>query len=167
MPVVDDIMAVDWETELSLNAKFDNIQEDEEMQVDSVRLNHTESQFDDHAWKFRKKRRFPASIRTRSSLRPVAEESPFHNPNFKLARLPKNGLAPEIDLSVEIRPTQTQKPPVLDQPVDHITESIRTQLKAHFDTAGSLPRLESLNQLASRMNKKRASHLFYQTCVLD
>ncbi|GAA0176446.1 hypothetical protein LIER_42078 [Lithospermum erythrorhizon] len=37
---------------------FDNIQEDEEMQVDSVRLNHTESQFDDHAWKFRNMRYF-------------------------------------------------------------------------------------------------------------
>ncbi|KAG9149422.1 hypothetical protein Leryth_003381, partial [Lithospermum erythrorhizon] len=60
-----------------------------------------------------KRKRYSASMHSGSSLGPVAEESPFHNrdPNFKLARLPENGLTPEIDLMVETGPTQTQKPP--------------------------------------------------------
>lgn len=37
------------------------------------------------------------------------------------------------------------------------------QMKAHFDTPGA-PRVESLNNLATGMNRKGAALLFYQTC---
>ena len=36
-------------------------------------------------------------------------------------------------------------------------------MKAHFDTPGA-PRVESLNNLATGMNRKGAALLFYQTC---
>ncbi|KAK7847408.1 sister chromatid cohesion 1 protein 1 [Quercus suber] len=39
------------------------------------------------------------------------------------------------------------------------------QMKAHFDTPGA-PQVESLNNLATGMNRKGAALLFYQTCVL-
>ncbi|XP_059627076.1 sister chromatid cohesion 1 protein 1 [Cornus florida] len=113
-----------------------------------------------------KKRPFSSSRHSGSGLEPVAEEYPWQqtDPNFKLARLSENGLAPENDLLVETGPTQTQHP-IINQPTDHITETIRMQLKTHFDTPGSA-QIESLNQLALGMNRKRAAHLFYQTCVL-
>ncbi|GFY83485.1 Rad21/Rec8-like family protein [Actinidia rufa] len=68
------------------------------------------------------------------------------------------------DLLVETGPTQTQRP-ILNPPIDPITDSIRMHLKTHFDTPGS-SQTESLNQLALGMNKSRAANLFYQTCVL-
>lgn len=39
-------------------------------------------------------------------------------------------------------------------------------LKTHFDTPGSA-KVESLNQLAFGMNKKKAACLFYQTCGIQ
>ncbi|XP_052187255.1 sister chromatid cohesion 1 protein 1 [Diospyros lotus] len=115
-----------------------------------------------------KKRPYSSSRHSSSSLDPLAEEHSWEDPdpNFKLARLSENGPTPEYDLLVETAPTQTQLPiPTYNQPVDQITDSIRMQLKKHFETPGSA-RAESLNQLAFGMNKTRAAHLFYQTCVL-
>ncbi|XP_073127051.1 sister chromatid cohesion 1 protein 1 isoform X2 [Henckelia pumila] len=113
-----------------------------------------------------KKRPYSASKNNENGLEPVAEEFSWHHPdpNFKLARLSEYGLTP--DLMVETGPTtQTQKPPIIYQPQDHITDSIRMHLKTHFETPGTA-KTESLNHLAFGMNKKRASCLFYQTCVL-
>ncbi|KAK4385308.1 Sister chromatid cohesion 1 protein 1 [Sesamum angolense] len=112
-----------------------------------------------------KKRPLSASRNSGNGLEPVAEEPSWQHsdPNFKLARLSENGLSPDNDLLVETGPTQTQKHPVVNQPLDQITDSIRMHLKTHFDTPGSA-NAESLNQLAFGMNKKRAACLFYQTC---
>ncbi|KAF8397227.1 hypothetical protein HHK36_016137 [Tetracentron sinense] len=109
------------------------------------------------------KRPYSAS-RHSGSLEPVAEENPWQQPepDFKLARLPENG--PEHELLVETGPTQTPHP-IISHSIDKITDSIRKHLKTHFDTPGA-PQLESLNQLATGMNRKKASQLFYQTCVL-
>ncbi|XP_011076663.1 sister chromatid cohesion 1 protein 1 [Sesamum indicum] len=114
-----------------------------------------------------KKRPLSASRNSGNGLDPVAEEPSWQHsdPNFKLARLSENGLSPDNDLLVETGPTQTQKHPVVNQPLDQITDSIRMHLKTHFDTPESA-NAESLKQLAFGMNKKRAACLFYQTCVL-
>ncbi|KAK6135783.1 hypothetical protein DH2020_030478 [Rehmannia glutinosa] len=113
------------------------------------------------------KRPFSASKNSGNGLEPVAEELSWQHsdPNFKLSKLSENGLTPDNDLLVETGPTQTQKRPIINQPLDQITDSIRMHLKTHFDTPGSA-KFESLNQLAFGMNKKRAACLFYQTCVL-
>ncbi|KAI8001161.1 Sister chromatid cohesion 1 protein 1 [Camellia lanceoleosa] len=113
-----------------------------------------------------KKRPYSSSRHDGSGLEPVAEENSWQQPdlNFKLARLSENGLTPDNDLLVEIGPTQTQQP-IFNPPIDLITDSIRMQLKTHFDTPGT-SQTESLNELAFGLNKKKAAHLFYQTCVL-
>ncbi|KAF5794997.1 putative rad21/Rec8-like protein [Helianthus annuus] len=69
------------------------------------------------------------------------------------------------ELIVESGPTQTQKVPPPDQPMEQLTDSIRMQLKAHFDTPGCA-QTESLNQLALGLDRKKAACLFYQTLVL-
>ncbi|CAL5407509.1 unnamed protein product [Camellia sinensis] len=86
-----------------------------------------------------KKRPYSSSRHDGSGLEPVAEENSWQQPDlsFKLARLSENGLTPENDLL----------------------------LKTHFDTPGTT-QTESLNELAFGLNKKKAAHLFYQTCVL-
>ncbi|KAF5947813.1 hypothetical protein HYC85_013770 [Camellia sinensis] len=113
-----------------------------------------------------KKRPYSSSRHDGSGLEPVAEENSWQQPdlNFKLASLSENGLTPENDLLVETGPTQTQQP-IFNPPIDLITDSIRMQLKTHFDTPGTT-QTESLNELAFGLNKKKAAHLFYQTCVL-
>ncbi|KAI8000714.1 Sister chromatid cohesion 1 protein 1 [Camellia lanceoleosa] len=113
-----------------------------------------------------KKRPYSSSRHDGSGLEPVAEENSWQQPdlNFKLARLSENGLTPDNDLLVETGPTQTQQP-IFNPPIDLITDSIRMQLKTHFDTPGT-SQTESLNELAFGLNKKKAAHLFYQTCVL-
>ncbi|THG19414.1 hypothetical protein TEA_020923 [Camellia sinensis var. sinensis] len=113
-----------------------------------------------------KKRPYSSSRHDGSGLEPVAEENSWQQPDlsFKLARLSENGLTPENDLLVETGPTQTQQP-IFNLPIDLITDSIRMQLKTHFDTPGTT-QTESLNELAFGLNKKKAAHLFYQTCVL-
>ncbi|KAI8006776.1 Sister chromatid cohesion 1 protein 1 [Camellia lanceoleosa] len=113
-----------------------------------------------------KKRPYSSSRHDGSGLEPVAEENSWQQPdlNFKLARLSKNGLTPDNDLLVETGPTQTQQP-IFNPPIDLITDSIQMQLKTHFDTPGT-SQTESLNELAFGLNKKKAAHLFYQTCVL-
>ncbi|EXB29251.1 Sister chromatid cohesion 1 protein 1 [Morus notabilis] len=122
------------------------------------------------------KRPYSPSRQRSGNLRPVAEENSLHyiypnypttniDPNFILASVDENnGLTPDQELLVETGPTQTQLP-VITQPVDHITDSIKMQLKAHFDTPGA-PQVESLNNLALGMTRKGAAQLFFQTCVL-
>ncbi|KAK1270030.1 Sister chromatid cohesion 1 protein 1 [Acorus gramineus] len=68
------------------------------------------------------------------------------------------------ELLEETGPTQTPLPN-LNPSIDKTTQSIRTHLKLHFDTPGN-PQVESLDSLASGMNRRRAAMLFYQTCVL-
>ncbi|XP_021977217.1 sister chromatid cohesion 1 protein 1 isoform X1 [Helianthus annuus] len=111
------------------------------------------------------KRLFSSGRKSGSGLEPVAEEL-FNqtDPNFKLAQLSENELSPE-KLIVESGPTQTQKVPPPDQPMEQLTDSIRMQLKAHFDTPGCA-QTESLNQLALGLDRKKAACLFYQTLVL-
>ncbi|KAK3422651.1 hypothetical protein EUGRSUZ_G03083 [Eucalyptus grandis] len=111
-----------------------------------------------------KKRPFSSSRNSSSGLEPVAEENSWLNggPNFKLSRLPEDGQTPE--LLVETGPTQTQRP-IRSPPVDKLTDTIRTQMKEHFETPGA-PKEESLNHLATGMSRKGAATLFYQTCVL-
>lgn len=114
-----------------------------------------------------KKRPYSPSKHSGSSLEPVAEENPWKHQDsvFKLAKLAEYGLSPENELLVETEPTQTQRHPIISQPIDKITNSIRMQLKAHFDTPGC-PQAESLNQLTYGMDRKKAACLFYTTCVL-
>ncbi|XP_054804484.1 sister chromatid cohesion 1 protein 1 [Prosopis cineraria] len=101
---------------------------------------------------FRKKRH--------SSLEPVAE-----NANFKFAGLSDCGLTPDPELLVETVRTQTQVQVNIKNALDNMTDSIRTHIKAHFDTPGA-PQIESLHVLAAGMTRKSAALLFYQTCVL-
>ncbi|XP_075668054.1 sister chromatid cohesion 1 protein 1 [Castanea sativa] len=113
-----------------------------------------------------RKRPYSSSRHSSGGLEPVAEENPWNHPdpNFKLSRLSEYGLTPDQELFVETGVTQTQQENI-KPPVDIITDSIRMQMKAHFDTPGA-PRVESLNNLATGMNRKGAALLFYQTCVL-
>ncbi|XP_057784649.1 sister chromatid cohesion 1 protein 1 isoform X2 [Salvia miltiorrhiza] len=115
----------------------------------------------------RKKRPFPTSNDSGNGLEPVAEDLSWEHPdpNFKLAKVSENQFTSDFDLLVETGPTQTQKQQIINQPLDQITDSIRMHLKTHFDTPGNA-KVESLNQLALGMNRKRAACLFYQTCVL-
>ncbi|KAL3521282.1 hypothetical protein ACH5RR_019431 [Cinchona calisaya] len=110
-----------------------------------------------------KKRQHSSPNHRGYGLEPVAEENSSH-PNFKLSRLSENGLISDNELMVETGPTQTQKHPLTGQPIDQITHSIQMHLKAHFETPGS-SEVESLNQLAIGMDKKKAAALFFQTCV--
>ncbi|KAL7135505.1 hypothetical protein ABFS83_11G101800 [Erythranthe nasuta] len=74
-----------------------------------------------------KKRPYSASKNSGNGLEPVAEELSWQHsdPSFKLAKLSKKGPTPDHDLMVETGPTQTQKRPVTNQPLDPITDSIR------------------------------------------
>ncbi|KAL5568821.1 hypothetical protein UlMin_025396 [Ulmus minor] len=119
-----------------------------------------------HSERSNKKRPYSSSRRSSGGLEPVEEENINHysDPNFKLGPLPENGWTLEHELLVETGPTQTQ-PPIINHPVDKITDSIRMQMKTHFDTPGA-PQVESLDQLGLGMNRKGAALLFYQTCVL-
>ncbi|KAG0503238.1 hypothetical protein HPP92_003310 [Vanilla planifolia] len=65
----------------------------------------------------------------------------------------------------ETGPTQTPSHQTAAYPFDKITESIRMQLKSHFDKPGN-SQTESFNQLAEGLPRKRAAQLFYQTCVM-
>ncbi|XP_055831731.1 sister chromatid cohesion 1 protein 1 [Solanum dulcamara] len=116
-----------------------------------------------------KKRPHSSSKHSGNGLQPVAEENPWHDPtpNFKLTRLSElseNGFTQDNEILMETGPTQTQLP-FITQPLDMMTDSIRMQLKSHFDTPGSAE-AECLNELTLGMTKKQAACLFYQTCVL-
>ncbi|KAL5718522.1 hypothetical protein ACHQM5_011414 [Ranunculus cassubicifolius] len=106
---------------------------------------------------------------TGSGLDPVTEEGPqdLAEPNLKLRRLSENGIFSEhetAEMLMETGPTQTPLP-VVDQPFDKMTDAVRKHLKTHFDTPGT-SEYESLDNLTSGMNAKRASLLFLQTLVL-
>ncbi|KAL8552224.1 hypothetical protein ACS0TY_001068 [Phlomoides rotata] len=105
-----------------------------------------------------KKRPFSASKNSGNGLEPVAEDLSWQHPepNFKLSKPSEYEFTPDQELYVETGPTQTQKHPDINQPLDQTTNSIRIQLKTYFDTPGSA-KDESLNQLALGMNKKRAA----------
>ncbi|KAI9157691.1 hypothetical protein LWI28_026351 [Acer negundo] len=103
-----------------------------------------------------------------SGLESVAEEnqSGFAEPEFELSKLSESDMAVDQELLVETGPTQTQpRRPISNPQVDKMTDSIRTQMKMHFETPGA-PEIESLNKLAAGLKRKRAAVLFYQTCVL-
>ncbi|XP_050208798.1 sister chromatid cohesion 1 protein 1 isoform X2 [Mercurialis annua] len=110
-----------------------------------------------------RKRLFSGSKHSGSSLEAVEEERQYTDANFELSRLTEYDLT-DTDLLVETGLTQTQ-PRIINPPVDKITETIRMQLKSHFETPGA-PEVESLDKLASGMLRKQAATLFYQTCVL-
>ncbi|XP_038981076.1 LOW QUALITY PROTEIN: sister chromatid cohesion 1 protein 1 [Phoenix dactylifera] len=114
-----------------------------------------------------KRRQHSSSRTTLGSLDPVEEELPLQQEvrDSKLRRLSGNGPTPDFELLEETGPTQTPHPVSSGPSGDKITQSIRTQLKLHFDTPGAA-QSESLDQLAFGMNRKRAAQLFYQTCVL-
>ncbi|KAL7587077.1 sister chromatid cohesion 1 protein 1 [Lactuca sativa] len=115
------------------------------------------------------KKRLFSSTRRRSgsNLEPVVEElyGNYSDPIFKLSELSENQISSDLVVETGTGPTQTQKDPIPDQPVEQLTDSIRMQLKMHFDAPGS-PQTESLNQLALGLNRKAAAGLFYQTCVM-
>ncbi|CAI9090767.1 OLC1v1025602C1 [Oldenlandia corymbosa var. corymbosa] len=108
-----------------------------------------------------KKRPYSPNGHINIGLEPVDEENSWQHPdpNLKLAREYEN------DPMSDSGPKRTRKNPDMSQPADPITNSIRMQLKAHFETPGA-PEVESLNALAHGMDRKRAASLFYQTCVL-
>ncbi|CAN4100848.1 unnamed protein product [Withania somnifera] len=116
-----------------------------------------------------KKRPHSSSKHSGNGLQPVAEENPWNDPtpNFKLTRLSElseNGFTQDKEILMETGPTQTQHS-FIPQPLDMMTDSIRMQLKSHFDTPGSAEK-ECLNELTLGMTKKQAACLFYQTLVL-
>ncbi|RWR81323.1 sister chromatid cohesion 1 protein 1 [Cinnamomum micranthum f. kanehirae] len=113
-----------------------------------------------------RKRQHSSSGHSLGGLDPVEEDIPWqqNGRDPKLRRLSENGTTPDFELLEETAPTQTPMPaksPLMDE----ITRSIQTQLKVHFDTPGA-PQVESLNQLAFGMTRRKAALLFYQTCVL-
>ncbi|XP_065872708.1 sister chromatid cohesion 1 protein 1 [Euphorbia lathyris] len=119
-----------------------------------------------HSARANKKRPHSSSRNSGSSLEPVEEENTwqFPDPDFKLSRLSENDPTTDQEVLLETGPTQTQHP-IIGHQLDKITDTMRMQMKAHFDTPGA-PSVESLNKLADGMNRKGAAMLFYQTCVL-
>ncbi|RZC63663.1 hypothetical protein C5167_025427 [Papaver somniferum] len=102
------------------------------------------------------------------NLASVAEDKIWDlpEPDFKFRRFSENGFLHENETLVETGPTPTQHPPAdQDQPMDKITDTIRMHLKTHFETPGA-SQVESLDQLASGADRKKAAQLFYQTLVL-
>ncbi|KAK8961041.1 Sister chromatid cohesion 1 protein 1 [Platanthera guangdongensis] len=74
-------------------------------------------------------------------------------------------IMPGLETLVETGPTQTPYGLAVEPALDKVTESIRKQLKSHFDTPGN-SQAESLNNLADGLTRKRAALLFYHTCVM-
>ncbi|XVE99812.1 hypothetical protein REPUB_Repub03eG0233600 [Reevesia pubescens] len=97
-----------------------------------------------------------------SSLEPVVEVFQQADIDFKLSRLQRRNLAPDQEFLVE---TQLTMDTPANDPPDIMTENIRKHMKTHFETPGA-PQAESLNNLATGLNRKGAAQLFYQTCVL-
>ncbi|KAL6180093.1 hypothetical protein ACLB2K_046761 [Fragaria x ananassa] len=124
------------------------------------RVNKNSSEVDS-GWK----RRY-SSKHSNDGLEPVSEDSGFHHPdpNCKVSELSGKGPTPEQELLMETGPTQTQQP-IINQPLEKVTDAIRMELKSHFEIPGG-PQVESLNNLTAGMNRKGAAMLFYQTCVL-
>ncbi|XP_058075764.1 sister chromatid cohesion 1 protein 1 [Magnolia sinica] len=119
-----------------------------------------------HSGRSKKRQHSSSSGHSLGGLDPVDEEIPWRQKGRdpKLKRLSENGLTPDLELLEETAPTQTANP-MSEPSMNEITRSIKTHLKLHFDTPGA-PQVESLDQLASGMNRRKAAQLFYQTCVL-
>ncbi|XP_043693226.1 sister chromatid cohesion 1 protein 1 [Telopea speciosissima] len=117
-----------------------------------------------HSGRSSRKRPYSSS-HGHSNLESVAEEpsAPLEQ-GFKLPGVHENGPTPDHELLVETGPTPSQHP-IVNQPVDKITDTMRKYLKTHFDMPG-VPQVESLNHLAVGMERRKAAQLFYQTCVL-
>ncbi|KAM1198574.1 hypothetical protein ACFX13_010151 [Malus domestica] len=96
-------------------------------------------------------------------LEPLLEMS-HPDVHFELSRSPEQSPVFDQELLVETGPTQTQKP-IVEQPLDKTTDTIRRVLKSHFETEGA-PQVESLDNLTAGRNRKEAAMLFYKTCVL-
>ncbi|XP_042476267.1 sister chromatid cohesion 1 protein 1 [Macadamia integrifolia] len=117
-----------------------------------------------HSERSSKKRPYSSS-HSRSNLESVAEEpSALFEQGFKLPGVYENGPTPDHELLVETGPTPSQHP-IVNHPIDKITDTMRKYLKTHFDMPG-VPQVESLNHLAFGMERRKAAQLFYQTCVL-
>ncbi|VVB13335.1 unnamed protein product [Arabis nemorensis] len=102
----------------------------------------------------------------RRGLEPVAEDRPWEHRayDFEFSMIPEKGFTADNEVLMETGPTQTQKP-VTTHSEEKITDSIKSQLKTHFETPGAA-QVESLNKLAFGMNRNAAAQLFYQSCVL-
>ncbi|KAL6522038.1 hypothetical protein OROMI_031915 [Orobanche minor] len=119
------------------------------------------------AWSTSSKRRpFSASMNSGNCFEPLAEDLAWDHadPNFILSNLSKNNSTPDYASGGNWTNTNT-RPLVISLPLDQITDAIRMYFKNHFYTPGCA-KVESLNQLALGMNKKRAAGLFYQTCLM-
>ncbi|CAI0415697.1 unnamed protein product, partial [Linum tenue] len=99
-----------------------------------------------------------------SSLRSIPEDTSWL-PDPDIPTVHQKDPALDQEVLLETGPTQTQQPFATSQPVDALTEAIRMHLKTHFE-GPEAPEYESLNNLATGMNRKPAALLFYQTCVL-
>ncbi|CAI0416092.1 unnamed protein product [Linum tenue] len=102
--------------------------------------------------------------RSGSSLRSIPEDTSWL-PDPDIPTVHQKDPALDQEVLLETGPTQTQQPFATSQPVDALTEAIRMHLKTHFE-GPEAPEYESLNNLATGMNRKPAALLFYQTCVL-
>ncbi|CAH9114717.1 unnamed protein product [Cuscuta europaea] len=112
-----------------------------------------------------RKRSYSSNRPTGIGLETVAED--YAEPDFKMTRLsdlPESDLNLDNEILIETGPTQMEIPNTT-LPVDEITDSIRGQLKTHFDAPGA-PKVESLNDLTAGMSRKEAACMFFQTCVL-
>ncbi|EOA22311.1 hypothetical protein CARUB_v10002912mg, partial [Capsella rubella] len=102
----------------------------------------------------------------RRGLEPVAEERPWEHCEyeFEFSILPEKRFRADSEILFETGSTQTQNP-ACNQSDEKITDSIKSQLKTHFETPGA-PQVESLNKLAVGMDRNAAAKLFFQSCVL-
>ncbi|CAH2074007.1 unnamed protein product [Thlaspi arvense] len=102
----------------------------------------------------------------RRGLEPVAEDRPWEHRSYdyEFSMIPEKGFTADNEVLAETGPTQTQKPGTTHSE-EKITDSIKSQLKTHFETPGAA-QVESLNKLAVGMRRNAAAQLFYQSCVL-
>ncbi|ESQ40463.1 hypothetical protein EUTSA_v10013002mg [Eutrema salsugineum] len=115
----------------------------------------------------RRSNRKRAHSSPRRGLEPVAEDRPWEHreyDDFQFTMAPEKGFTADNEILVETGPTQTQRP-VTTHSEEKITDSIKSQLKTHFETPGAA-QVESLNKLAFGMHRNAAAQLFYQSCVL-
>ncbi|CAL1387696.1 unnamed protein product [Linum trigynum] len=99
-----------------------------------------------------------------SSLQSIPENKSWR-PDPDITTVHEKDSAPDQEVLLETGPTQTQPPINTSEPLDAMTEDIRKHLKTHFE-GPKAPKHESLNNLATGMDRKRAALFFYQTCVL-
>ncbi|CAI0443800.1 unnamed protein product [Linum tenue] len=99
-----------------------------------------------------------------SSLQSIPENKSWR-PDPDITTVHEKDSAPDQEVLLETGPTQTQPLINTSEPLDAMTEDIRKHLKTHFEWPKA-PKHESLNNLATGMDRKRAALFFYQTCVL-